>query len=226
MFAVPSLVSLYLLASSPSVTGEKPALREEGRECLTITQSVFRFFNKNNPDALAKALPFSPISKVNNEVVVVTGRQWYWDYGTTLDLNSDGRGLKVFISSHIINTSDIFHLLRLDQWLYLFLGETYTFVITSGDVLHSFAIPTLGIKVDAVPGKDNTVVCSPLIPGLYFGNCSEICGVNHTVIPIGLVVDELTSMKPSFERFSADLHSAADCLAKRAFKLLRCVSLI
>lgn len=95
----------------------------------------------------------------------------------------------MLVSSHMINTADVFHLLQLDQWLYLSLGNSYTFAITSGDVLHSFAIPTLGIKVDAVPGKDNTVVCSPIIPGLFFGNCSEICGVNHSVMPIGIVVD-------------------------------------
>ena len=53
------------------------------------------------------------------------------------------------------------------------------FAVTSGDILHSFAIPTLGIKIDAVPGKDNSVFCAPIIPGLCFGNCSEICGVNH-----------------------------------------------
>lgn len=89
----------------------------------------------------------------------------------------------------MLNTSEIFHLLQLDQWLFLSLQDGCTFAVTSGDVLHSFAIPTLGIKIDAVPGKDNTVFCAPIIPGLYFGNCSEICGVNHSVMPIGIVVD-------------------------------------
>lgn len=100
-----------------------------------------------------------------------------------------GGVLSGLVSSHMINTNDVFHLLQLDQWLYLSLGESYVFAVTSGDVLHSFAIPTLGIKIDAVPGKDNSVCSSPIIPGLFFGNCSEICGVNHSVMPIGIVVD-------------------------------------
>lgn len=58
------------------------------------------------------------------------------------------------------------------------------FLINSSDVIHSFAIPTLGIKVDAVPGRINQISSLIKRPGLFYGQCSEICGVNHRFIPI------------------------------------------
>ncbi len=98
------------------------------------------------------------------------------------------------------------------------------FAVTSGDVLHSFAIPTLGIKIDAVPGKDNSVFCAPIIPGLFFGNCSEICGVNHSVIPIGIVVDNaLLSVDKSQAELS--LNNSFGFFKKNYLARLRCVEI-
>lgn len=57
-------------------------------------------------------------------------------------------------------------------------------LINSSDVIHSFAIPRLGIKVDAVPGRINQIIIILNRPGLFYGQCSEICGVNHRFIPI------------------------------------------
>jgi cytochrome c oxidase subunit II len=59
-------------------------------------------------------------------------------------------------------------------------------LVTSADVIHSYAIPALGIKVDAVPGRLNSARFSVIYPGLIYGQCSEICGVNHSFIPIVL----------------------------------------
>jgi cytochrome c oxidase subunit 2 len=56
--------------------------------------------------------------------------------------------------------------------------------ITSADVLHSFAVPAFGIKVDACPGRLNTTTFVILHEGLFFGQCSELCGVNHAFMPI------------------------------------------
>jgi cytochrome c oxidase subunit 2 len=53
-------------------------------------------------------------------------------------------------------------------------------------VIHSWAIPSLGVKVDAIPGRLNQIGFTILLPGLYFGQCSEICGANHTFIPIAI----------------------------------------
>jgi heme/copper-type cytochrome/quinol oxidase subunit 2 len=57
-------------------------------------------------------------------------------------------------------------------------------IITSKDVLHSFAVPALGIKMDAVPGRLNQVTVFITQPGVYYGQCSELCGVNHAFMPI------------------------------------------
>ena len=60
--------------------------------------------------------------------------------------------------------------------------------VTRGDVVHSFSVPGLGWKVDGVPGRLNFFEFSPKILGIYYGQCSEICGVNHSFIPIAIEV--------------------------------------
>jgi cytochrome c oxidase subunit 2 len=62
------------------------------------------------------------------------------------------------------------------------------FLVTSNDVLHSFAIPAAGIKIDAVPGRLNQVSAYFLYEGTFFGQCSELCGVNHGFMPIEVKV--------------------------------------
>lgn len=63
-------------------------------------------------------------------------------------------------------------------------NSTVRFLITSRDVIHSFSVPSLGLKVDAVPGRVNQLYSRPSRIGLYFGQCSEICGSNHSFMPI------------------------------------------
>jgi len=60
--------------------------------------------------------------------------------------------------------------------------------VTSVDVLHRFALPAVGVKIDAVPGRLNSCNIAPLVPGLYLGQCSELCGANHRFIPTRLEV--------------------------------------
>lgn len=62
------------------------------------------------------------------------------------------------------------------------------FLVTSDDVLHSFAIPSLCIKVDAVPGRIKELITLPLISGIFFAQCLELCGVNHRFMPIEVEV--------------------------------------
>ena len=61
-------------------------------------------------------------------------------------------------------------------------------LITSSDVIHSFSIPSLGLKVDRVPGRINQIFLSPINKGIYLGICSEICGANHAFMPITIKV--------------------------------------
>jgi heme/copper-type cytochrome/quinol oxidase subunit 2 len=75
-------------------------------------------------------------------------------------------------------------LLETDNVVLIPCNKVIRFVITSADVLHSWAVPSLGIKTDAVPGRLNQVITIVCKPGVYYGQCSELCGVSHGFMPI------------------------------------------
>jgi cytochrome c oxidase subunit 2 len=75
-------------------------------------------------------------------------------------------------------------LLEVDNRLFLPVGVPIRLLITSSDVLHSWAVPNLGIKVDAVPGRLNQFIVEIKRPGVFYGQCSELCGPFHGFMPI------------------------------------------
>lgn len=81
-------------------------------------------------------------------------------------------------------------LLETDNHLVLPVGVAIRVLITAGDVLHSWAVPAFAVKADAVPGRLNQVVILITRPGVFYGQCSELCGINHGFMPI--VVEALT----------------------------------
>nr|YP_788133.1 cytochrome c oxidase subunit II [Verasper moseri]ABI98716.1 cytochrome c oxidase subunit II [Verasper moseri]BCM23660.1 cytochrome c oxidase subunit II [Verasper moseri] len=109
------------------------------------------------------------------------GHQWYWSYEYTdyEDLGFD---------SYMIPTQDLtpgqFRLLEADHRMVIPVESPIRVLITAEDVLHSWAVPSLGVKVDAVPGRLNQATFIVSRPGVYFGQCSEICGANHSFMPI------------------------------------------
>jgi cytochrome c oxidase subunit 2 len=109
------------------------------------------------------------------------GHQWYWSYEY-----SDF--LEVEFDSYIIPTQELeersFRLLEVDNHAVLPLNTQIRILITAADVLHSWAVPSLGVKVDATPGRLNQTSFLINRPGLFYGQCSEICGANHSFIPI------------------------------------------
>lgn len=118
--------------------------------------------------------------------VKVIGNQWYWIYEySTYEEN-------IAIYSNILYGSDLeFNSLRLlkpDLSVSIMGNRFSRFLITSADVIHSWAIPSLGLKVDACPGRINSISILPTKDGIYYGQCSEICGVNHAFMPIALEV--------------------------------------
>lgn len=121
--------------------------------------------------------------------IKVIGRQWFWSYEysdySELSLKSD---TPFIFDSYMINEEDLqlgqFRLLEVDNRVIV---PTYThirFAITSSDVIHSWALPSLGIKIDACPGRLNQISTFINRPGVYYGQCSEICGINHGFMPI------------------------------------------
>ena len=116
------------------------------------------------------------------------GHQWYWRYEYP-DFNN------IEFNSYIINEIEninIFRLLDVDNRIIAPFKIPIRLITTSTDVIHSWTIPSIGIKIDATPGRINQITIYSRRPGLFYGQCSEICGSNHRFIPIVL---ERTSIK-------------------------------
>nr|AHX97836.1 cytochrome c oxidase subunit II [Afrocampsis griseosetosus] len=115
--------------------------------------------------------------------VKVMGHQWYWSYEY-----SDFGGVE--FDSFMINDFNLanFRLLDVDNRMILPSGLKIRGVVSSMDVIHSWTIPSLGVKVDAVPGRINQFMMMIDRSGIYFGQCSEICGLNHSFMPIVMEV--------------------------------------
>jgi len=79
-------------------------------------------------------------------------------------------------------------LLEVDNRLYLPVNTPVRMLITSADVLHSWAVPSFGVKLDACPGRLNQVMMTINREGSFYGQCSELCGVNHSFMPINVKV--------------------------------------
>jgi heme/copper-type cytochrome/quinol oxidase subunit 2 len=83
--------------------------------------------------------------------------------------------------------------LETDKVLVLPYNTIIRFLISSTDVLHAWAVPELGIKVDAVPGRLNQAVTVPNNIGIYYGQCSELCGISHSFMPLKINIITLNN---------------------------------
>ena len=117
----------------------------------------------------------------------VLGHQWYWSYEYT-DFWSVSNNTQIEFDSYIVPTNDlerrIFRLLDVDNRTVVPFNLHVRMLISSADVLHAWTVPSLGVKADAVPGRLNQVKFVSQRPGIFFGQCSEICGANHRFMPI------------------------------------------
>ena len=115
------------------------------------------------------------------------GHQWYWEYEyRDIWLTGDRRTLQ--FDSYIIQEDTlnlgIFRQLEVDNRIVIPYEISVRILITSADVIHSWSLPNLGVKADAVPGRLNQTHLISLYPRVLYGQCSEICGVGHSHIPI------------------------------------------
>jgi cytochrome c oxidase subunit 2 len=123
------------------------------------------------------------LDEVNNPSISLKtiGHQWYWSYEYS-DFS------RIEFDSYIIPQNemslDTFRLLDVDNRVILPINNQIRILVSATDVLHSWAIPSLGVKIDASPGRLNQTNFFINRPGLFFGQCSEICGANHSFIPI------------------------------------------
>nr|YP_010946377.1 cytochrome c oxidase subunit II [Balta jinlinorum]WGO57095.1 cytochrome c oxidase subunit II [Balta jinlinorum] len=123
------------------------------------------------------------MDEINNPIMTLKtiGHQWYWSYEY-----SDF--LKVEFDSYMIPINEMnnksFRLLDVDNRATLPMNVFIRIIITATDVLHSWTIPSLGVKADATPGRLNQSSFLINRPGVFYGQCSEICGANHSFMPI------------------------------------------
>ena len=119
--------------------------------------------------------------------IKTVGHQWYWSYEYSDFINLE-------FDSYILPTEELglgeFRLLDVDNRVVVPIETSVRFLITSADVIHSWALPSLGLKTDAIPGRLNQTRFFIKYPGVYYGQCSEICGANHSFIPI--VIEAVT----------------------------------
>lgn len=140
--------------------------------------------------------------------IKVIGHQWYWSYEfldpnilfklyyESLDVkpSKEFKPLSVtcnfdsyMLTDDQLSKENSLRLLEVDNKLYLPVETNVRLLITSADVLHSWAVPALGVKLDACPGRLNQTSLYIKRPGTFYGQCSEICGVNHGFMPIAVV---------------------------------------
>nr|YP_009775674.1 cytochrome c oxidase subunit II [Dahlica ochrostigma]QJA15900.1 cytochrome c oxidase subunit II [Dahlica ochrostigma] len=122
------------------------------------------------------------LDELNNPLITLKtiGHQWYWsyEYSDFKNINFDS-----YMMTDSSNPSN-FRLLDTDNRMVIPLNNQIRVMVTATDVIHSWTIPSLGVKVDANPGRLNQTNFYINRPGLYFGQCSEICGTNHSFMPI------------------------------------------
>ena len=113
--------------------------------------------------------------------VKVIGHQWYWEY----EYPDHG---DFYFESYMVQEQDLeegdLRLLTVDNPLVIPANKNIQILITAGDVLHSWAVPSMGLKTDAVPGRLNETWVNVKEPGVYRGQCSEICGSGHGFMPV------------------------------------------
>nr|AEL97481.1 cytochrome c oxidase subunit 2 [Zanobatus schoenleinii] len=179
VFLISSLVLYIIVATVSTKLTNKHILDSQEIEIVwTIVPAII---------LIMIALPSLRILYLMDEIndphvtVKALGHQWYWSYEYTdyQDLEFD---------SYMIQTNDLtpgqFRLLETDHRMVVPMQSPIRMLITAEDVLHSWAVPTLGIKMDAVPGRLNQTAFIISRPGVYYGQCSEICGANHSFMPI------------------------------------------
>lgn len=134
-------------------------------------------------DLLARQYAPPPADAVT---VKVTGYQWYWGY------EYPDHGVGEFLSRMLTDEQARANgepiQLAVDNRMVVPVGQTVKLIVTGADVIHSFAVPALWTKMDAVPGRLNEVTFRAEREGVYYGQCSELCGVDHAFMPIAVEV--------------------------------------
>nr|AXI98729.1 cytochrome c oxidase subunit 2 [Pseudoniphargus sp. 1-Basque] len=171
------IVGLYISFLSYYKLTDRFLLQSQSTEIVWTLFPVLVLLSITLPSLQALYLlddPFSP-----NLSIKTVGHQWYWSYEY-----SDFKDIE--FDSYMSDNTDLFNvrLLDTDNSLVLPTHAQIRVITTSSDVIHAWTVPSLGVKVDSVPGRLNQLMFILSRPGLFYGQCSEICGANHSFMPI------------------------------------------
>src|ERR1700710_801403 len=137
----------------------------------------------NHPHPVLQADVFMDRTPNADLTIKVTGHQWYWEYNYP-------DGGPVNFESRMVASEDLkpgqMRLLAVDNQLVLPVGKNVRILTTSADVIHSFFIPSLGVQRYAIPGHTIETWVNVDKPGVYYGECNQICGTNHSQMPISI----------------------------------------
>nr|YP_009002569.1 cytochrome c oxidase subunit II [Cherax preissii]CDL72672.1 cytochrome c oxidase subunit 2 [Cherax preissii] len=123
------------------------------------------------------------LDETNNSSITIKtiGHQWYWSYEYSDFLNIE---FDSYMTPYNEEINSNFRLLDVDNRVPVPFNTQIRLIISAADVIHSWTVPSLGVKADAVPGRLNQISFMVSRPGLFYGQCSEICGANHSFMPI------------------------------------------
>lgn len=132
------------------------------------------------------SLLYSLDETINPSITLkVIGHQWYWSYEySDATLEEEGLNFDSYMLAQNDLTLGAFRLLEVDNRIILPTNTHVRILVTSADVLHSWAVPSLGLKIDACPGRLSQSSLFIQREGTFYGQCSEICGINHGFMPI------------------------------------------
>jgi cytochrome c oxidase subunit 2 len=168
---VPILVLVIIAIPSFGILTDQETVPDGARKYLGA--SIYNFGSVEVPAA--------------SVTVKATGNQWFWSY--------DYPDLKKHFNSNILNEADRQklkpnepRLLAVDNDLVVPVNTTVRVEVTGADVIHSFSVPSFGVKIDAVPGRLNETWFNARKTGIYYGQCSQLCGKDHAFMPIAVRV--------------------------------------
>ncbi|MCC2110595.1 MAG: cytochrome c oxidase subunit II [Hyphomicrobiales bacterium] len=141
--------------------------------------------------------------------VKATGYQWYWGYEYP---DHDGFSFDSVMLEDNERAPDQPRLLAVDNQVVVPVGKVVRVQVTAADVMHSFAMPSFGVKIDAIPGRLNETWFKAEREGLYYGQCSELCGINHAFMPIAIRVVSEEQFEKWVEAAKDDVEGANEML--------------
>jgi cytochrome c oxidase subunit 2 len=149
--------------------------------------------------------------------VKATGKQWYWSYAYPDNGNFEFDSL--IVAEKDLKPGDL-RLLTVDNEMVVPVNKVVHVLVTGSDVIHSFAVPSFGIKIDAVPGRINDTWFKATMTGIFHGQCSELCGKDHAFMPITVRVvndSEFTAWAAQAkQKFAGDSSAPANMVAANA----------